>query len=98
MAKKLELPRDTVMGFPVPTGRSFLTDIVTLSGTSYNTLAVPDNAAEVLLKGAADFTVGETNVADGYETDEINIGVAGMENIYLKGTDTQEIQVVWVLL
>ena len=96
--KEFEIIIDKISNIPIQVGKTFSTALLTLSGAAYNELDVPANAAEVLLESSQEFTLGETNSAVGFKTDRIERGIASMTKIYIKGTDAQEIKVIWTLL
>jgi len=76
----------------------FSTDSITLAADdTYEAVTIPAYADEVVLKSTGNFTVGESATATGFETDEIQLGISGMETLYLKGSSGQTIQILWGL-
>jgi hypothetical protein len=97
--KILEILRDKMNKTPIQAWKSFSTAKHTITEADiYEEVTVPSNAAEVILSSDSEFTIGESNTATGYKTDEIKLGIASMEKIYLKGALDQEIKITWGLL
>lgn len=84
---------------PVPAWRRFRTAKHTISESdTFETVAVPENAAEAILKSDADFTIGEADDAVGFTTYYERIQLIDMSEIFIKGSAGQEIGIIWGLL
>lgn len=95
----LRLKRDENLN-AIPVGKTFITQVVTLSGTAYNEVTKPENAVEIhTAKSDSDFTLGENDEATGFTADEMDsVGIANMSSVWLKGSDEQEINILWTVL
>ncbi len=93
MQETILLRRDRA-GNPIPTGTDFVTEEVTLSGTSYNEIAV--KGVEAMIKSEEDFVLGESATATGFSVNSISVGTARKEKIWIKGSDSQIINILWV--
>jgi|OM-RGC.v1.032256876 hypothetical protein len=78
---------------------SFTTTAGTLSGTSYNTVAVPSSGGTYPIlcwvKSDSEITVGESDTADGVAVYDAIFPCRGLPNIYLKGSNTQTYTLTW---
>lgn len=99
MAKKIGFQELDSNRNPTGTWRRFSTAQHTFTATgTWEAVTVPDFAAEVFLKSDYAFSLGESATATGAEITIIQIGITGMETIYLKGTATKTVEIVWGLL
>ena len=96
MGKNLKFSREN-NGAPIATGRSFITESVTIAADdTWQDVNVPSTAAEATVFGTAD--IGESNSAVGFPNDEIPFGVTAMNKIWLKGTAGTVLKIRWTIL
>ena len=81
--KDFEVKTDNINNIPINTGNSFTTESKELTGTIYEEITVPDDAAEVQLSSDSEFTIGESSSATGYPTDDIKLGVAETDSLWV---------------
>jgi hypothetical protein len=101
MADKVKgLLPDDMNGKLASCWRRFSTSKHTITtADTWEEIAVPDAAYEVVLQSVNEFAVGENSSAEGYNSVEMQLGVAGMKSIYVKGSyNGQEIKLLWGLL
>ena len=72
-------------------GVAFTTGSLTLSGATYEAIAITTKAKYVRLYSASEFTYGESDSATGNPAEDIILPVQNLSSVYVKGETDQVI-------